>query len=97
MAAGTERTGDGDPREVRSDNEAVPLDRTEAAEEMRCGECAEGRRYTENSYYCVMYGFIIREKEKCTRKGARPRGEDDDQGGAVQDKAEQLSGSEGPA
>lgn len=50
---------------------------------MRCRDCAEGRRFTEDSYYCVMYGMIIREKDKCTRKGARRREEDGTDDGDV--------------
>lgn len=42
---------------------------------MKCSECAEGRRFTGDSWFCVAYGMIIREKDKCTRKGARKREE----------------------
>lgn len=50
---------------------------------MKCRDCAEGRRFTKDSYFCVMYGMIVREKDKCTRKGARQRERDEGDGGAV--------------
>lgn len=52
---------------------------------MRCRDCAEGRRYTADSYFCVMYGMIIREKDNCTRKGAREREPDDTGDGGERD------------
>lgn len=55
---------------------------------MRCRDCAEGKQFTGDSWYCVMYGMIIREKEKCTRKGARQRERDEDKRGEGDNKAE---------
>ena len=45
---------------------------------MKCWMCAEARRFTDESVYCVMYGIIISRTHNCERKGARLRGPDDD-------------------
>lgn len=39
---------------------------------MKCRDCAEGRKFSAGSVYCVMYGIIIREGHECTRKGGKP-------------------------
>ena len=45
---------------------------------MRCWMCAEARRFTAESVYCVLYGIIITRNHECEREGARLRGTDDD-------------------
>ena len=50
---------------------------------MRCRDCAEGKPFAAGSYFCVMYGMIVREKDKCTRKGARRRERDEGDSGQV--------------
>lgn len=97
VAAGAERAGDREPGEVRSDHEAVQDGEKEAAEEMKCKECAEGRRFSEGGVYCVHYGIIIREEHECTREGGRLREGDDDQRGTVQDETEAQGDSCGAA
>ena len=80
--------------EIQRNKENVGVSGEEDRGEMRCSECAEGRRYTAGSWYCVMYGMIIREKDHCTRKGARQRERDEDIGGEVpgEDPAGDVSG-----
>lgn len=40
---------------------------------MTCRECPEGRRFAEESVYCVLYGMIIRADHECTRKMAKEK------------------------
>ena len=52
---------------------------------MTCGKCPEGRRFSGDGVYCVLYGMIIRASHICTRDGGyRHEGEDD--GGHGEDR-----------
>lgn len=55
---------------------------------MRCRGCAEARRFSAGSIYCIQYGMILPEEHECRLKGGRPRERDDDQHGEGEDKAE---------
>lgn len=55
---------------------------------MKCRECAEGKRISEDGIWCIQYGMIIREEHECRLKGGRPRGDDDDQHREGGDEAE---------
>lgn len=45
---------------------------------MKCRDCAEGRKFSAGSVYCVMYGMIIREGHECTLAGNREKEKDAD-------------------
>lgn len=63
---------------------------------MKCMDCAEGRRFSTGSVYCIPYGMIISEDHDCTQKGGRPRERDEDQREPGQDEAE-IQGERGGA
>ena len=63
---------------------------------MKCRDCAEGRRFSAGSVFCLQYGMIIREDHDCTQKGGRLRERDEDQRGESEDKAE-IPGERGGA
>ena len=63
---------------------------------MKCKDCAEGRRFSAGSVYCIPYGMIIREDHECQQKGGRPRERDEDQREPGEDEAE-IQGERGGA
>lgn len=40
---------------------------------MRCAECAEGKRFSAESVYCLQYGMIIRDSHECTLPGQKEK------------------------
>lgn len=40
---------------------------------MKCRECAEGKRHSRASVFCVQYGIVVRADHECDREGARVR------------------------
>lgn len=40
---------------------------------MKCKECAEGKRHSAGSVYCLQYGIILNAEHECGREGARIR------------------------
>ena len=40
---------------------------------MKCRECAEGKRHSRTSVFCIQYGIVVRAEHECDREGARIR------------------------
>ena len=64
---------------------------------MKCRECVQGRRFSAESVYCVMYGMIIREDHECTRKGGQRRERDEGDGAEMRGGTEIHEDSSGAA
>ena len=64
---------------------------------MKCKDCAEGRRFSAGSVFCVQYGIIIRDEHECTREGGRRRERDEDQRGEGEDETEVQRDGRGAA
>ena len=54
---------------------------------MKCKECAEGKRHSAGSVYCLQYGIILNAEHECGREGARIRERDADHPGDIQQQA----------
>lgn len=63
---------------------------------MKCGECVRGRRFAQESVFCVMYGVIISEGHECGLEGGKRHEGADNQredGGGEAEGAEDDSGA----
>lgn len=40
---------------------------------MKCRECAEGKKHSAASVFCIQYGIVMRADHECTLEGARIR------------------------
>ena len=40
---------------------------------MKCRECAEGKKHSAASVFCIQYGIVVRADHECDREGARIR------------------------
>lgn len=40
---------------------------------MKCKECAEGKKHSAASVFCIQYGIVMRADHECTLEGARIR------------------------
>ena len=40
---------------------------------MKCRECAEGKKHSAASVFCIQYGIVMRSDHECTLEGARIR------------------------
>ena len=45
---------------------------------MKCRQCEHGKRYMMGSWYCLMYGMIIRDGYECSLGGAHEKQEEND-------------------
>lgn len=45
---------------------------------MKCKDCAEGKRHSAGSVYCIQYGIILSANHECGREGAKIRGRERD-------------------
>lgn len=44
---------------------------------MKCRECAEGKKHSAASVFCIQYGIVVSAEHECDREGARIRERDE--------------------